>query len=101
MVLCHSFSNRLLSSGDKAVDFSFFRYGKPDPDLLRDHDMDLVLTMSALQYVHTQRFLMEVISFAQHFVFLQEVLGRMRAANAGKEVNILIGRSHYLHVAMV
>ena len=79
----------MISSGDKAVDFTFYRYGKPDPDLERDHDMDLVLSMSALQYVHTQRFLIEVISFCQHFVFLQEVLGRMRAANAGEEVSLM------------
>lgn len=85
-IVLFMFFCRLISSGDRALDFAFFRYGKPDPLLQRDHDMDLSLTMSALQYVHTQRFLMETISFAQHFVFLQEVLGRMRAANAGKEV---------------
>ncbi|XP_066924160.1 intermembrane lipid transfer protein VPS13D-like isoform X2 [Clytia hemisphaerica] len=83
---------RLISSGEKALDFSFFRYGRPDPFLNRDHDMDLTLSMSALQYVHTQRFLMETISFAQHFVFLQEVLGRMRAANEGKKVHAIVNR---------
>ena len=83
------FSNlifRLASFGDKAFEFSFFRYGQPDPDLHRNVDMSLNLTMSSIQYVHTQRFLMEFISFCQHFLLLQEVLGRMRAASAGDEV---------------
>ena len=85
------FSNfifRLASFGDKAFEFSFFRYGQPDPDLQRNIDMSLNLTMSSIQYVHTQRFLMEFISFCQHFLLLQEVLGRMRAASAGDEVGL-------------
>ena len=63
------------------------RHGEPDPFLKRDYDMRLVLKMSSIQYVHTQRFLSEVIAFAQHFLQLQEVLGRMRAASQGNEVS--------------
>ena len=62
------------------------RYGEPDPFLKRDLDMKLELKMASVQYVHTQRFLSEVIAFAQHFLQLQEVLGRMRAASQGNEV---------------
>ena len=80
---------RLVTLGDNAFEFSFFRFGKPDADLNREFDMSLTLYMSSIQYIHTQRFLTECISFCQHFVFLQEVLGRMRAASAGDEVHIL------------
>ena len=59
--------------------------------------MKLELKMASVQYVHTQRFLSEVIAFAQHFLQLQEVLGRMRAASEGNEVKcILLNR--YAHL---
>ena len=72
-----------------------FRHGEPDPFLKRDIDMKLVLKMASVQYVHTQRFLSEVIAFAQHFLQLQEVLGRMRAASQGNQVicHLLISSS--------
>lgn len=52
--------------------------------------MKLELKMASVQYVHTQRFLSEVIAFAQHFLQLQEVLGRIRAASQGDEVDLII-----------
>jgi vacuolar protein sorting-associated protein 13D len=64
----------------------FFRHGLPDPDLLRDHDIRIKLRMSSVWYVHTQRFIMEILAFFQHFNQLQDILGRMRAASDGKKV---------------
>ena len=78
--------HRFFTFGEKAVDFSFYRYGIPDPDLHRAFDMKLSLRMSSIQYTHTQRFLSELIAFGQHFIQLQEVLGRMRTASVGGEV---------------
>ena len=66
--------------------FSVSRYGAPDMDLQREHDMSLTLRMSSVQYVHTKRFQTELVAFCQHFMQLQEVLGRMRAVSAGNEV---------------
>ena len=42
--------------------------------------------MSSVWYVHTQRFIMEILAFVQHFNQLQDILGRMRAASDGKKV---------------
>lgn len=62
------------------------RYGRPDPLLQRDCDIRISLRMASVQYVHTQRFQAEVVSFIQHFTQLQDVLGRQRAAIEGQTV---------------
>lgn len=62
------------------------RYGRPDPLLQRGCDMRVSLQMASVQYVHTQRFQAEVVSFIQHFTQLQDVLGRQRAAIQGQTV---------------
>lgn len=82
--------------GTKAFNFSFYRFGPADPELLRQYDMDLTLSLSVIQYVHSQRFLSEIIAFGQHFIFLQEVLGRMRAAGAGDEVMLNVNLKYIL-----
>ena len=64
----------------------YFRFGLPDPWLKREYDMKLKLGMSSVRYTHTNRFQMEVLGFALHFFQLQDILGRMRAASAGKKV---------------
>ena len=68
--------------------YSIFRYGTPDPDLLRENDMRLKLRMSSVRYIHTNRFIQETLAFVQHFNQLQDVLGRMRAASAGQKVGV-------------
>ena len=65
------------------------RYGLPDFDQQRECDMSLKLRMSSVRYIHTQRFLTELIAFVQNFLQLQDVLGRMRAASVGKKVGQL------------
>ena len=69
------------------MSFDFSKYGTPDPNLLREYDMRLKLHMSSVQYVHTKRFQTELVVFFQHYLQLQEVLGRMRAASEGNEVS--------------
>lgn len=67
-----------------------FRYGLPDPGLERDFDIFVQLEMSSVRYIHTQRFISEILAFAQHFNQMQDVLGQWRAATSGKKVvNIL------------
>ena len=51
--------------------------------------MSLKLRMSSVQYVHTKRFQTELVVFFQHYLQLQEVLGRMRAASEGNEVVLM------------
>lgn len=70
---------------------SFFcRYGPPDPNLVRDCDISVKLQMASVRYIHTNRFQMEFVAFLQHFLQLQDVLGRYRAASAGKRVKLII-----------
>lgn len=66
--------------------YSCHRYGRPDPLLQRECDIRVTLRMASVQYVHTQRFQAEVVSFIQHFTQLQDVLGRQRAAIEGQTV---------------
>ena len=74
------------------------RFGKPDPSLRRDYDMSVKLHMTSVCYVHTQRFLLETLAFCQHFLQLQNLLGQMRAASAGRKVCRFAGRT-WRHVA--
>ncbi|KAL4233287.1 Vacuolar protein sorting-associated protein 13D [Mactra antiquata] len=81
------YRERFLTVGDQAFEFDFFKYGLPDPWLKRDYDMKLKLRMSSVRYTHTNKFQAEMLGFVQQFLQLQDVLGRMRAASAGKKIN--------------
>ncbi|XP_033641822.1 vacuolar protein sorting-associated protein 13D-like isoform X2 [Asterias rubens] len=80
------YRERFSTKGQEALSFSIFKYGQPDPNLDRTFDLRIKLRMSSVRYIHTNRFQMETIAFAQHFNQLQEVLGTMRAASDGVEV---------------
>ncbi|GFR72193.1 vacuolar protein sorting-associated protein 13D [Elysia marginata] len=83
----HLYRQRFVSTGRQVVEFDFFKYGLPDFAMQRAFDISLKLRMSSVRYIHTNRFQSELVAFAQHFLQLQDVLGRMRAASAGKKVN--------------
>ncbi|NWR10533.1 VP13D protein, partial [Paradoxornis webbianus] len=80
------YRERFTTSGEEALIFQIFKYGRPDPLLQRECDMRVTLRMASVQYVHTQRFQAEVVAFIQHFTQLQDVLGRQRAAIEGQTV---------------
>uniref|UniRef100_A0A8C3DPQ3 Vacuolar protein sorting 13 homolog D n=1 Tax=Corvus moneduloides TaxID=1196302 RepID=A0A8C3DPQ3_CORMO len=80
------YRERFTTSGEEALIFQIFKYGRPDPLLQRECDICVTLRMASVQYVHTQRFQAEVVSFIQHFTQLQDVLGRQRAAIEGQTV---------------
>ncbi|KAJ7306493.1 hypothetical protein JRQ81_009848 [Phrynocephalus forsythii] len=80
------YRERFVTSGEEALIFQVYKCGRPDPLLQRDCDIRVSLRMSSVQYVHTQRFQAEVVSFIQHFTQLQDVLGRQRAAVEGQMV---------------
>ncbi|XP_022090239.1 vacuolar protein sorting-associated protein 13D-like isoform X2 [Acanthaster planci] len=80
------YRERFTTKGQEALSFSIFKYGQPDPNLDREFDLSIKLRMSSVRYVHTNRFQMETVAFAQHFNQLQEVLGTMRAATDGIQV---------------
>ncbi|KAK3583966.1 hypothetical protein CHS0354_033760 [Potamilus streckersoni] len=81
------YRERFMTVGEQALEFDFFRYGVPDPWLHREYDAKLKLRMASVQYVHTNRFQSETLAFCQHFLQLQDILGRMRAASDGKKIN--------------
>ncbi|XP_052810385.1 intermembrane lipid transfer protein VPS13D-like isoform X2 [Mya arenaria] len=81
------YRERFMTVGEQALEFDFFKYGMPDPWCKRDYDMKLKMEMSSVRYTHTQRFAMEMLGFVQHFLQAQDVLGRIRAASAGKKIN--------------
>ncbi|KAM4703144.1 intermembrane lipid transfer protein VPS13D [Rhinophrynus dorsalis] len=80
------YTERFTTSGEEALIFHVFKYSSPDPELKREYDMRVSLRMSSVQYIHTQRFQAELVSFIQHFTQLQDVLGRQRAAIQGQAV---------------
>ncbi|XP_058017026.1 intermembrane lipid transfer protein VPS13D [Ahaetulla prasina] len=80
------YRERFTTSGEEALIFHVHKYGLPDSSLQRECDMRVSLRMASVQYIHTQRFQAEVISFIQHFTQLQDVLGRQRAAVEGQTV---------------
>ncbi|XP_067166990.1 intermembrane lipid transfer protein VPS13D isoform X1 [Apteryx mantelli] len=80
------YRERFTTSGEEALIFQVYKYGRPDPLLQRECDTRVTLRMASVQYVHTQRFQAEVVSFIQHFTQLQDVLGRQRAAIEGQTV---------------
>ncbi|XP_076466689.1 LOW QUALITY PROTEIN: intermembrane lipid transfer protein VPS13D-like [Babylonia areolata] len=81
------YSQRFVSIGKQVMQFKFFKYGLPDFAMTREFDLSLTLKMSSIRYVHTNRFQSELVAFCQHFLQLQDVLGRMRAASAGQKIN--------------
>ncbi|KAK3098591.1 hypothetical protein FSP39_021054 [Pinctada imbricata] len=80
------YREKFVTAGDQALVFDIFKYGSPDPNLTRDCDIRVKLHMASVRYVHTNRFQSEFVAFLQHFLQLQDVLGRYRAASAGKKV---------------
>lgn len=86
------YREKFITFGEEALSFDFFKYGTPDPHLQRENDMRLTLRMSSVQYVHTKRFQTELVAFFQHYLQLQEVLGRMRAVSEGNEVSWMFSR---------
>ena len=58
----------------------------PDPDALREFDVSVMLSMTSVWYIHTHRFLQEILAFAHNFNQFQDYLGRSRAAFTERKV---------------
>lgn len=70
------YRERFLSSGRKALHFQYSSYADSQK---RPHDAQLKLEMSAVHYVHTQRFVAELEAFFGHFQQLWTIMGNLRA----------------------
>ncbi|XP_029665286.1 LOW QUALITY PROTEIN: vacuolar protein sorting-associated protein 13D-like [Formica exsecta] len=70
------YRERFLSSGRKALNFQYSSYADCED---RPHDARLKLEMSAVHYVHTQRFVAELQAFFGHFSQLWSIMKNLRA----------------------
>ncbi|KMQ93281.1 vacuolar protein sorting-associated protein 13d [Lasius niger] len=70
------YRERFLSSGRKALNFQYSSYADFED---RPHDARLKLEMSAVHYVHTQRFVAELQAFFGHFSQLWSIMKNLRA----------------------
>ena len=59
------------------------RYGRPDPLLERLFDISATVRMASVRYLHTMRFLKEILAFLSHFPQLIDALQRMKAKTQG------------------
>ena len=65
-----------------------YRFGKRDPNMERPYDISVNAHLSAVRYLHTMRFLKEIIAFLQHFPQLIDAFQRMKAVSRGELVSI-------------
>ncbi|XP_012530446.2 vacuolar protein sorting-associated protein 13D isoform X2 [Monomorium pharaonis] len=70
------YRERFLTSGRKALNFQYSSYADCDD---RPHDGRLKLEMSAVHYVHTQRFVAQLQAFFSHFSQLWSIMRNLRA----------------------
>ncbi|XP_043601959.1 vacuolar protein sorting-associated protein 13D isoform X2 [Bombus pyrosoma] len=70
------YRERFLSSGRKALNFQYSSYVDSEK---RPYDAQLKLEMSAVHYVHTQRFVAELQAFIGHFSQLWTIMANLRA----------------------
>ncbi|XP_076758070.1 vacuolar protein sorting 13D isoform X2 [Xylocopa sonorina] len=70
------YRERFLSSGRKALNFQYSSYLDSEK---RPYDARLKLEMSAVHYVHTQRFVAELQAFFGHFSQLWTIMANLRA----------------------
>jgi len=81
---------------------SLLRYGRPDPLMERQFDISAKVRMASVRYLHTMRFLKEILAFLSHFPQLIDAFQRMKAMAKGNLVSSLTsvkqrtkGKHHY------
>ncbi len=84
---CTSGTNALVFTYTKEEDFIII------PSSNFPSRLQLYLRMTSVQYIHTQRFLMDLIHFFDRFHNNQDVYNRMRLADAGQIITCSAGRS--------
>ncbi|CAF1644295.1 unnamed protein product, partial [Didymodactylos carnosus] len=89
------YEERFCTSGTNALVFTY----KKEEELIIDKNyyfptrLSLYLRLTSVQYIHTQRFLMDLINFFDRFQQLQDAFNRMRTAAAGQLISCNAGRS--------
>ena len=65
-----------------------YRYGRPDPLMERPFDIQIKVQMGSVRYLHTMRFLKEILAFVSHFPQLIDAFQRMKAIAQGNLVSV-------------
>lgn len=88
------YEERLCTSGTNALVFTYTKQeGIPTVSPYFPSRLTLYLRMTSVQYIHTQRFLMDLIHFFDRFHHDQECYNRIRLAAAGQVISCTAGRS--------
>ncbi|CAH0555796.1 unnamed protein product [Brassicogethes aeneus] len=77
------YRERFMTSGKHALEFHYDRHA---PTADKDYDAKLSIDMSSVMYVHTKRFVAEILTFFNHFTQLQSVMKSIRVATSGQLV---------------
>lgn len=83
----HYYRDRFATTGQQALRFKVFRYGRPDPNMEREWDMKVEVEFGSVRYLHTMRFLKEVLAFCMHFPQLIDAFQRMKELARGTLVS--------------
>jgi len=81
------YRERLTTTGDQALQFNIFKYGKPDREMVRPYDISISAQIASIRYLHTMRFLKELLAFCMHFPQLIDAFQRMKAVAQGNLVS--------------
>ncbi|CAF2761002.1 unnamed protein product [Rotaria sp. Silwood2] len=89
------YDERFCTSGTNALVFTYTKEEDLIPITSSNFPsrLQLYLRMASVQYIHTQRFLMDLIHFFDRFHHNQECYNRIRSAAAGQTISCSAGRS--------
>ena len=79
------YRDRFLCRGEQILKFKIFKFGQKDEELKREHDIEVILKMASISYVHTQRFWSVLMTFFTEFQQLQETLNSHRVSSQRKD----------------
>ncbi|XP_074028701.1 vacuolar protein sorting 13D [Leptinotarsa decemlineata] len=80
------YKERFMTSGKQALEFQYVRHL---PDSSKNYDAQLTLDMASVVYVHTKRFVAEILAFSKSFTEQQEmVMKGIQAATSGQPVRL-------------
>ena len=79
------YKDRFLCRGEQILKFKIFKYGPKDEELQREFDIEVILKMTSITYVHTQRFWAVLMDFFNQFQQLQDTMNNHRARTSRKE----------------
>lgn len=69
------YKERFITAGEEALNFNFFKHGGKNLEFKTEFDMKLHLQMALVQYVHSQRFFMELLNFWHRFNSMDSLAG--------------------------